>query len=203
MVSYRWEVIATRVQGAAPEGALAMADQISIDEEALYGYIRHHSHRLAVRQFRDTPIPDDIVRQIVEAGRLTASSMNGQPWHFIVVQNTETLRQLGALVRTGPYIAQAPMAVVVAITASPFAVSDASRAIQSMVLAAWSRGVASNWTGFHNLEAVKPVLGIPDDVDVLAIVPFGYPVATVGTGKKKCKPLGEVVHLERFGQPYA
>lgn len=158
---------------------------------------------LAVRQFRDTPIPDDIVREIVEAAHLTASSINGQPWHFIVVQEKDTLRQLGTLARTGPYIAQAPLAVVVGISPSPYGVSDASRAIQDMILTAWSRGVASNWVGFYHLDAVKPLLGIPDDVDVLAIVPFGYPVATIGAGKKKRKPLGEVVSRERFGQPFA
>jgi len=49
---------------------------------------------LAVRAYRDTPVPPDIVRRIVEAGRLTASSMNRQPWHFIVVENRDTLRQL-------------------------------------------------------------------------------------------------------------
>lgn len=158
---------------------------------------------LAVRQFRDTVIPDDVVRQIVEVGHLTASSANGQPWHFIVVEDRDTLRQLGALAPTGRYIAQAPLAIVVGITQSPSGVSDASRAIQSMMLAAWARGVGSNWVGFHHLENVKPLLGIPDDVDVLAIVPFGYPVAALGAGQKKRKPLGEVAHRERFGQPYA
>ncbi|HEX8034808.1 MAG TPA: nitroreductase family protein [Ktedonobacterales bacterium] len=158
---------------------------------------------LAVRQFRDTPIPEDIVRQIVEAGRLTASGGNSQPWHFIVVEDKDTLRQLGTLAPTGRYIAQAPLAIVVGITRSPLAESDASRAIQSMLLAAWARGVGSNWVGFHHLEGVKPLLGIPDDVDVLAIVPFGYPAASVGAGRKKRKPLGEVAHRERFGQPYA
>lgn len=157
---------------------------------------------LAVRQFRDTPIPDDIAHEIVEAGHLTASSMNGQPWHFIVVRDKETLRQLAALAPTGPYISQASLAIVVAITDSPFGVSDASRAIQSMALTAWSHGVASNWVGFHRLDAVKPLLGIPNDLDVLAILPFGYPVASLGAGHKKRKPLSEVAHGERFGQPY-
>jgi nitroreductase len=157
---------------------------------------------LATRQFRDTPIPDDVVRQIVEAGRLTASSMNGQPWHFIVVENKDTLKQLGQVAKTGPYIPQAPLAIVVVIEQTPLAVSDASRAIQSMILTAWSHGVASNWVGFHGLAAVKPLLGIPDNLDVLAIVPFGYPAKTVGAGKKQRKPLGEVVSRERFDQPY-
>lgn len=158
---------------------------------------------LAVRQFRDTTIPDDIVREIVESAHLTASGGNAQPWHFIVVQDKDTLHKLGSLVRTGPYIAQAPLAIAVVTTDSPLAVSDASRAIQDMMLAAWSRGVGSNWTGFHGLDAIKPVLGIPADMDVLAVVPFGYPAQPGGAGKKKRKPLGEVVHRERFGQPFA
>src|SRR6266704_5136886 len=103
---------------------------------------------LAVRRFKDTPIPEPIVRQIVEAGPLTASSGNGQPWHFIVVRERETLRRLGQLARTGPYIAQAPLAIVVAMDRSPLAISDSSRAIQDMILAAWSQGVGSNWVGY-------------------------------------------------------
>ena len=127
--------------------------------------------------------------------------MNRQPWHFIVVQNRESLRQLGALAKTGPYIAQAALAVVVAIERTPFSVSDGSRAIQSMMLTAWAEGVGSNWVGFMVITEVKPVLGIPDELDVLAIIPFGYPVKAVGKGRKNRKALSEVAHRERFGQP--
>ena len=155
----------------------------------------------AVRAFRDEPVPDEIVRRIVEAGRLTASAANRQPWHFIVVRDKDMLRQLGAIAHTGPYIAQAPLAVVVATPKGEFPISDGSRAIQSMLLAAWSEGVGSNWVGF-NVEAVKAPLGIPDDLTVLAILPFGYPAESITGERKKRKPLGEVVSSERFGQPF-
>jgi nitroreductase len=158
---------------------------------------------LAVRQFQDKPVPEPLVHQIVEAGRLTASSINGQPWHFIIVQDKETLRQLGALVQTGPYIEQAPLAIVVVMEHSPYAVSDASRAIQSMILTAWAQGIDSNWTGLDNLKQINPVLGIPEEIEILAIIPFGYPVAVLGKGRKKRKPLGEVAHRERWNQPFA
>ena len=160
---------------------------------------------LAVRQYQDKPVPPDVVRRIAEAAHLTASGGNAQPWHFIVVQDRDTLRRLGAAARTGPYVAQAPLAVVVAIDRTPLAVSDASRAIQSMMLAAWEEGVGSNWVGFlgSDQEATKQLLGIPDDVDVLATIPFGYPARRVGRGKKQRKPFGEVVSDERFGQPLA
>ena len=157
---------------------------------------------LAVRDYQDRPVPPDAVQRIVEAGSLTASSMNGQPWHFIVVEDRDTIRRLGALAPSGPYVAQAPIAVVVAIEETRFAVSDASRAIQSMILTAWSEGLGSNWVGFRGLTQVKSLLGVPDDLDVLAIVPFGYPAQVRGQGKKRRKSLSEVAHRERFGQPF-
>ena len=147
-------------------------------------------------------MPPEVVRRIVEAGRLTGSSMNRQPWHFVVVENRDRLQQLGALAKTGPYIAQAPLAVVVAIERTMFSVSDASRAIQSMILTAWSEGVGSNWVGFRGLEEVKSLLSIPDELEVLAIIPFGYSARPIGKGKKKRKSIAEVAHLERFGQPF-
>jgi nitroreductase len=156
---------------------------------------------LAVRRYQDKPVPGAVLRRIVEAGRLTGSAMNAQPWHFIVVQDRQTLRQLGALAQTGPYVAQAPLAIVVAIARTKFAVSDASRAIQSMLLTAWADGVGSNWVGFGGLEEVNALLNIPATLDVFAILPFGYPVERTGRGKKQRKPLREVVHRERYGQP--
>lgn len=158
---------------------------------------------LAVRQFQAKPIPETIVQQIVEAARLTASSRNGQPWQFVVVQDPELLRQLGEIATTGHYIAQAPLAIVVGMEESPFDVSDASRAIQSMILTAWAQGVGSNWVGFQNLPRVNGLLGIPQEIKILAIVPFGYPVAALGKGKKQRKPLGEIAHRDRWGQPFA
>ena len=159
---------------------------------------------LAVREYQEKPIPPETIERIVEAGHLTASSMNKQPRRFIVVDDRETLKKIGSLVKTGPYIAGAAMAVAVAIEkSSKFAVSDASRAIQDMLLVAWADGIGGNWTGFHGLDAVNPVLGISDEMDLLAILPFGYPANPVGKGEKKRKPRSEVVFRGRYGQPFS
>ena len=157
---------------------------------------------LAVRRYQDRPVPETIVRKILEAGRLTGSAMNLQPWHFIVIQDRETLRRLGGLARSGPYIAEAPLAIVVAVERTVYAVSDASRAIHSMLLAAWSEGVGSNWVGFGGLEKVNAVLRIPAGLDVLAILPFGYPADRIGRGQKNRKTLGAIAHREGYGQPF-
>jgi nitroreductase len=158
---------------------------------------------LAVRKYQDKPISEDNVRRILEAGRLTASSRNDQPWHFIAVQNKEALGTLGSLARSGPYTADAALAVVLAYEKdSIFGVSDVSRAAQSMMLTAWEMGIGSNWVGFGGLDSIRDVLMIPNDITPFAIIAFGYPEQRLGRGKKNRKALNEVAHRETFGQPY-
>ena len=100
-------------------------------------------------------------------------------------------------------IVEAQLAIVAAVDRTRFSVSDASRAIQSMILTAWAEGVGSNWVGFLPMPEINDLLGIPTELDVLAIVPFGYPARPVGKGKKRRKPLSEVAHRERFGTPFS
>jgi nitroreductase len=159
---------------------------------------------LAVREYADREVPDDVLRRCVEAARLSASSMNRQPWHFILVRRRDTLREIGSLAATGPYIAGAAACVAVAYEkASRFGVSDVSRAVQSLILTAWADGVGSNWVGFGGLDAVGSLLGVPETHELLALIPLGYPVRAVGKGVKKRRPAEEVLSSERFGTPLA
>ena len=73
---------------------------------------------------------------------------------------------------------------MVAVEKTGYAVSDASRAIHSMLLMAWSEGVGSNWVGFGGLEKINALLEIPAGLDALAILPFGYPADRIGRGRK-------------------
>ena len=158
---------------------------------------------LAVREYRGDPVPEDVVRRIVDAGRLTGSSQNGQPWHFVVVRERDELRRVAAAVPYGKYTTDAALAVAVAVERrSRFGLSDASRAIQSMILTAWAEGVGSNWTGFSGMEEVRSILGIPEEYDVVAVVPFGYPARKLRKGRKRRKPIAQVASRERFGQPF-
>ncbi len=157
---------------------------------------------LAVREYADRDVPEEVLRRIAEAGRLTASGGNGQPWHFVVVREREGVRKLGSLVRTAPYIANARAAIIVAYEKAKGAigVSDASRAVQSMILAAWGDGVGSNWTGFSDLDRVRAEFGFPETFAVVAVMPLGYPKHKI-VGNKRRKPFDEVVSEERFGTP--
>jgi len=159
---------------------------------------------LAVRRYTDEPVPPDVVRRIVEAGRLSASSINLQPWHFVIIEDRATLRKIGEIMRTGRYTADAAFAIVVLVEKdSPYGISDASRAIQNMILVAWAEGIGSNWTGFGPMPAIEKLVAAPKTHEGLAIVPFGYPAAKLGSGQKKRKPIDEVASRDRVGTPFA
>ena len=156
---------------------------------------------LAVRSYQDRPVPTALLQRILEAGRLTGSSLNLQPWAFVTVQDRETLKQLAGLAMSGPYVAQAGGAIVVAVDRnSRYGVSDGSRAIQSMLLTAWSEGVGGNWVGFAGMEGVRELLGVPTEMDVLAVLSLGYPAQRIGKGIKKRRDLADIAHKEHWGQ---
>ena len=73
---------------------------------------------LAVREFQNKPVSGGVVDRIIESARLTASSQNGQPWHFIIVENRDTLAKLGSFVNFGLISTQAAFAIVVIIDKS-------------------------------------------------------------------------------------
>lgn len=158
---------------------------------------------LAVRSYEDRQVPGEVIRNVLEAARLTGSSANRQPWHFIAVEDRELLRRLGELCTSGPYTADAAFAVVVGVNAdSRSGPLDAARAIQSMVLTAWGAGVGSNWVGLSQADEVKALLAVPDAVNLVAVVPFGYPAQPTGRGRKDRKELSEVAYRDRFGEPF-
>ena len=136
------------------------------------------------------------IKQSLRALSIQLSLLNHQ------VSERAGLQKLGSLVRTGPYVVNARAAVIVAYEKASglIGVSDASRAVQSMILAAWGDGVASNWTGFSDLDRVRVEFGLPDTYAVIAVMPLGYPKRKV-IGNKKRKPFDDVVSGERFGSP--
>lgn len=159
---------------------------------------------LAVREYRSEPVPDAVVRRIVEAGRLTASARNRQPWRFLVVREPGRLRRLGELASRGPYIGSAPLCLIVAVETSEVAARDGARAIQAMMLTAWEAGVGSNWVSLLPEEEaqLRPEIAMPENFRVVALVPFGYPAGRLGRGRKQRRPLREIAFRERFGEPF-
>jgi nitroreductase len=157
--------------------------------------------RREVREYLDEPISEESLLRILEAGRLAPSSKNSQPWHFVVIKNKETLDRIASLTPTGAHIGKAPLAIAVLMDGAKLPEVDGARAIQNMVLAAWDLRIGACWiTNFYE-DAVKDILGAPQRMKLVSVIPFGYPTKPKTNRKKIRKPLNEIVSLERLGEP--
>ena len=156
--------------------------------------------RVAVRSFEDREVPEKMILRVLQAGRWAPSSKNSQPWHFVVVRNRGTLRELAGLTRTGPYLADAPAAIVVAMIGAKFPDADAGRAIQNMVLAAWDQGLGTCWVANFDQAPTRRLLGLPADAVIMAVFPLGFPTDRARKRGKRRKPLTEISSWERYGQ---
>ena len=162
-------------------------------------------NRRTVREFRPDPIPEEVLRKILQAGRWAPSSSNSQPWHFVVVQDPATLKRLGEIATQGTFVASAPVVIAIVMENATRPQLDAGRAIQQMELVAWSEGLGTCFVGVRQEEqqrAVKSLLGIPAELELITVMPYGYRVTgtqRVGTPRKD---MLEMVHREKFGQMY-
>lgn len=156
--------------------------------------------KLDIREFAERRVDYRIKMTVLEAARLTASSMNTQHWRFILVQEPANLATLAEDSPTGGWVKEADFAVIVNIDPSVSSSAiDAGRVVQDMQLAAWNEGVASGvYTGIDS-HKLRRDFGIPDSLSPAIVAGFGYPRRRV-LGRKNRKPLAEVAFLERYGR---
>ena len=163
--------------------------------------------RLTVREFTDDPVPDEVVEKLLTAAQWAPSSRNLQPWHFIVVRDKDTLRQIGSIASSGRFVADAPMAIVIAMDNADRPDLDTGRALQQMELVGWEEGLGTCFVGLRVAEQnrrVKELLGIPETFELVTVLPFGYRAneRRGSMGRKNRKSLSDIAHSEKFGQPY-
>ena len=163
----------------------------------------------AVRQFTDQPLPDEVVRAILNAGRRAQSSKNSQPWSFVVVRNRETLKKLSACGTYAGHLAGAAMGVLLAARGEPPAPDAAERqgwimfdlgqTAAYMQLAAWELGVGSCIATIYEPEKARAILGIPAEMTCDVALSFGYPAAEQRPSQRRGRaPLEQIVHDERW-----
>jgi nitroreductase len=158
--------------------------------------------RREVREYAQRPVPEEVVRRILDAGRLSGSSTNKQQWRFYVVDGRETLGRLAELVYASPNVAGCAFAVAIATHGRGPVSFDAGRAAQNMLLAAWNEGVGGSPNGMPDRAAAGALLGLEEGEEAAIILSFGYPARAVDPERRSPeewieranrKPFDEVV----------
>jgi nitroreductase len=165
--------------------------------------------RHAVRAFSGKTIPEDILAKILEAGRFAPSPLNSQPWHFIVVRDKPSLKELASHAVHGRFLQDADLDIVVTMDSDAKVdswlaeheqhVYSGACAIMDMWLAAWELGIGACWVSLDD-KATRKTLSVPDDQKILGSLALGYPKGPLPHhAANERKPLSDVVFYERFG----
>jgi len=138
--------------------------------------------RRSIRNYLDSPVEEEKLLAVLEAGRLAPSARNMQDWRFIVVSDPATRQRLAEAARDQQFVAQAPLVIAACGTSDlvmtcgqPAYAIDVAIALDHMTLAAASLGLGSCWIGAFYEDRVKQILAVPPEVRVVALLPLGYP----------------------------
>lgn len=154
--------------------------------------------RRSTRSFRADPVPPYVLERLVEAARWAPTGMNMQPWEFVVVTDRTLCRRLGRnAFYCGIYSAHvgaAPAIIAVCMNKrrGPFVRDDCCAAATCILLAAADMGLGACWVGGIRKEAIAEILGLPRHMEVLCLIPVGYPADRPSPPPKR--PLLSLLH---------
>jgi nitroreductase len=161
-------------------------------------------NRYSVRAYKPDPVPDALLREVLEAGRLAPTASNRQPFRLLVVRTAgrrEELRRLYARA----WFTEAPLVLGVCTVADEawvrrdgksYADVDAAIVMDHMILQAAAEGLGTCWIGAFDPEAAREIFALPAGVEALAFTPLGFPADRPGI--KERRSLEELVRRERW-----
>ena len=162
--------------------------------------------RYSVRAYKPDPVPDELLAQVLEAGRLAPTAANRQPFRIIVIHTAGREEELRRVYHRG-WFTKAPLVLCVCAVrreawvrgmfdGKSYADVDAAIVMDHLVLAAADLGLGTCWVAAFDPAAAREVLGLPDGVEAVAFTPLGVPADQ--PPPKERKPKAELVRYERW-----
>lgn len=140
--------------------------------------------RRSIRKYNQQVISEEMIEKLLRAGMAAPSAGNEQPWHFIVIKDKKILNEIPKFHPYSQMLKETDCAIVVCGDRSlekfkGFWVQDCSAATQNILLMAEELGLGAVWLGIYPIEdrvkSLKELLGLPEHVTPLSIIPVGYP----------------------------
>lgn len=161
--------------------------------------------RKSVRAYRDQPVEEEKLQQVLKAAHLAPSASNRQEWRFIVVRDPETKNKIAWIAGNQQFIAEADVVIVACAKTDehlmrceqPCYPIDVAIALDHLTLAAVELGLGTCWIGNFDEGNIKELLGIPDGIRVVELMPLGY-AADPSPVKKQRMPLHTIVKYEHW-----
>jgi len=173
-------------------------------------------NRRSIRKFKSDPVPDEALQMLMEAVRWAPSWNNTQCWEMILVKDQkakfEVLKAVPKANPAHPAMVEAPVILVLcgrkgtsgfykgqAVTVKgDWLMFDTGIAMQNLCLAAYSLGLGTVVVGMFDHKKAEKILEVPQDIEVVAMTPLGYP-ATEGSAPKR-KDISGFVYSDHYGK---
>ncbi|MEA2550867.1 MAG: hypothetical protein QOE25_636 [Actinomycetota bacterium] len=162
--------------------------------------------RRNVRGYEDRALRPEDLDRILEAAWRTPSSMNDQPWDFVVCTQRETLRRLAQTWVYAEHVAGSAATVALIATHTTdqdtrdWIFYDMGQATMSMALVAADLGIGSSHAGVDDQALARELLGLPEDRFCVGLIAFGFPAdrPLKPILRPDRRPFDQVVHRERW-----
>ena len=189
---------------SAPESDAATGASPRSQAAAIYNNIMT---RASVRTYSDRPVSPEAVDSLCRAAMAAPTAMNKQPWQIVVIRDRATLDTIASRCPNIKMAAEAQVAFAICGDLSlaiegdgqPYWIQDCSAATENLLLAAHGMGLGAVWCGIYpiqeRVDLISSLLGLPENVVPLNIIPVGYPGAAV-TPKEKFDPAK--VHTDKY-----
>jgi len=162
--------------------------------------------RRSIRRYRPDPVPDEMIEQLLEAGRWAPSASNRQPWQFIVVRDEAILKQVAQhaayyFIRWA-HVEEAPLLIVLCGEARnriyrQFLHEDVGLAGSQIMLQAHALGLGTCWIGGLDRKAIADILKVPEHIDIVGLLTVGFPAEDPEPTSRKS--LADIVHYDVYG----
>jgi len=162
--------------------------------------------RRSIRRYRPDPVPDEMVNQLLEAGRWAPSASNRQPWAFIVIRDEAIRRQVAQhaayyFIRWA-HVSEAPLIIALCGDSRSrfyrrFLHEDVGLAGAQMMLQAKALGLGTCWVGGLDNKAIADILKLPDHFEIVGLLTVGFPAEDPPPPPRK--PLAQIVHYDVYG----
>jgi nitroreductase len=142
--------------------------------------------RRSIRDYSPRPVPEELIKLLVEAGMAAPSAFNERSQEFIVIDDRKILEAMYNLNTKALQIKKAPVAIMICgnqerekFRDKGYWQLDGAAAAENILVAAHAVGLGAVWTAIYpypdRMAAVKKLLNLPEQVVPLTIIPIGYP----------------------------
>ena len=157
------------------------------------------SRRSSIRRYKPEEVGKDLIEKLIDAGRRAPTARAVEPWEFVAVTDRGTLKKLGEVCDTGPFIAEAAACIIVYCKDTKYYLEDGCAATENILLAAADAALGACWVA-GDKKAYAPevslLLGAPSDMKLVSLIPVGWPLDELE--QIKSRGLEEVIHWEKF-----